>query len=465
MATQGDDYVYLPLVDARKAINVKVNLFAVVVEIGAASLSKGTDYFLKLRIVDPSYMAPGLSVSFFAGSADKLPHVMSSGDLICLHRVTIKVFEGDVYCAFDKRFSSFALYNGKAGSSFNPYQTSQKFRAAGHNIDHIKKLQTWFLDYHHDTGAKNYSLQIKEVKVDMDFDLICRVFHACEIGEDSWIVYVWDGSDCPPLPVQTDLDAEADNPIPLCLEHSPLPKDTLIRFPHVGTVLRIIVGKSFKEIQQSISGGRWFKFRKIICVNEFGIWKGMLQSWSKVSVLSDDDEAVLLRERNYNERIASHLLRRPMSCFPRPSDITDYSDLVNATLMDSLTYSEVTHKCKCVVRVVAACPWQAKDFISIRGQYRVRLTLEDPTARIHAYICNEDGVKFFGDDPAVENLEKKMRKLLGITQEHGSRKLGGAELTTRHPPWVTVCLKSYSIDVDRPWNSRRYRIFATRLLG
>ena len=56
---------------------------------------------------------------------------------------------------------------------------------------------------------------------------------------------------------------------------------------------------------------------------------------------------------------------------------------------------QVTHKCKCIVRVVAACPWQAKDFMSLhQRQYRLRLTLEDPTARIHAYICAEDGVSF-----------------------------------------------------------------------
>ncbi|RRT43496.1 hypothetical protein B296_00028144, partial [Ensete ventricosum] len=59
---------------------------------------------------------------------------------------------------------------------------------------------------------------------------------------------------------------------------------------------------------------------------------------------------------------------------------------------------QVTHKCMCIVRVVAAYPWQAKEgplFPGyVRGHYRVRCTVEDPTARIHAYICGEDGVHF-----------------------------------------------------------------------
>ncbi|CAA6659190.1 unnamed protein product [Spirodela intermedia] len=418
------------------------------------------------QIADQSYTPPGLSVNFFSESETKLPHVMSSGDIICLHRVVIKIYDAEVYCAFHKKFSSFALFEGKGGSSFIPYQASHNFHAMRHDADFIKKLRTWLLDYQPDLGAKNYSLQLKEIKVGLEFDLICKVLHVCEIGEDSWMLFVWDGTDCPPMAIQTELRSRTAHP--LQLESSSLPVDVLRLFPHVGSVLRITAGKSFKEVRQLVFGSHWFKFRKITCANQSGVWKGMLQSLSKVSLLSDEDESVLLRERNYNERITSDLLRRPMSCFPRPSCVTetDYSHLVDATLMDSLTHPEVTHKCKCVVRVVAACPWRAENLLSSsRGQYRLRLTLEDPTARIHAYICEEDGVKFFGDDPSIEDLERKMSRLLGISREVGSADLGqGQPATPRDPPWVSVCLKSYCLDFDRPWESRKYRIFGTRLL-
>lgn len=93
------------------------------------------------------------------------------------------------------------------------------------------------------------------------------------------------------------LDSEGERPTPLRLEPSSLPIDVLRSLPRVGSVLRITAGKSFKEIQQQAFGSHWFKFRKITCANDSGIWKGMLQSLSKVSVLSDEDETVLLRER------------------------------------------------------------------------------------------------------------------------------------------------------------------------
>jgi len=44
--------------------------------------------------------------------------------------------------------------------------------------------------------------------------------------------------------------------------------------------------------------------------------------------------------------------------------------------------------------VIAIYPLQAKDFRSPEGIYRVRLCLEDPTARIHALLYAEDGVRF-----------------------------------------------------------------------
>lgn len=48
---------------------------------------------------------------------------------------------------------------------------------------------------------------------------------------------------------------------------------------------------------------------------------------------------------------------------------------------------------RCVVRFVVVVPWQVEDFRASCGAYRVRFTLEDPTARIHAYAHGKDGVR------------------------------------------------------------------------
>lgn len=71
-----------------------------------------------------------------------------------------------------------------------------------------------------------------------------------------------------------------------------------------------------------------------------------------------------------------------------------YMDLIYLNYdMYMMNAMQVTHKCMCIVRLVAAYPWKAEDLISpVTGRYRVRFTLEDATGRIRAYLCAEDGV-------------------------------------------------------------------------
>ncbi|ONK67205.1 uncharacterized protein A4U43_C06F17520 [Asparagus officinalis] len=129
--------------------------------------------------------------------------------------------------------------------------------------------------------------------------------------------------------------------------------------------------------------------------------------------------------------------------------------------MDSITNTQVPHWLKCVVRVVAACPWRGEDLRSpLDGCYCVRLTLEDPTARIHAYILGEEGVKFFGYNPTVDQLTRQMSRLLGIKDSDGEEK----SCASRDPPWIWCFLMCYYLDKKDPWGSRRYRIIDTRLV-
>ncbi|KAK6925302.1 hypothetical protein RJ641_009628 [Dillenia turbinata] len=114
-----------------------------------------------------------------------------------------------------------------------------------------------------------------------------------------------------------------------------------------------------------------------------------------------------------------------------------------------------------LVRVVAAFPWQAEDFLSPRGTYRIRLTLEDPTARIHAFVYAEDGEKFFEGYPTTDVMGRKINKLIGITEGDDGKEIVDAP---RNPPWIQCCIKSYYQDKTDCWGSRNYRIFGTTLL-
>ncbi|RLM75420.1 protection of telomeres protein 1b-like [Panicum miliaceum] len=395
-------YVYLPVADALKAPGARVFLFAVVSEIGAAVRSRGTDFTLTLRIVDQSRPA-GISVTFFADNAALLPCVKSSGDVISLHNVVITM-HGEFFVTFNKKFSSFALFEGKVSTECSPYQTSTKYHGTIHDNELLTQMRTWLA--YNPPGLKDLELQLRSLKSDTTFDLVCKVLHVYE-NNGEWIFYVWDGTDTPAAEFQAILDAEAVESSPLHLEGAPLPREVLCTMPCVGTVLRVFTN------------------------------------------------------RMYDRRIANQVHRQPMASLPEASNIADveYEAAGYTTLMESLTHEQVTHKFKTLVRVVAAYPCRASELrLLLTGSYCLRLTLEDPTARIHAYVHRDDGAKFFGGFLTAEALINKMKKLLGIPQDDEE----GAPLT-RNPPWIWCCLKSYRLDKNDPWGSRRYRIFGTEI--
>ncbi|KAM0870802.1 hypothetical protein ACQ4PT_039789 [Festuca glaucescens] len=122
---------------------------------------------------------------------------------------------------------------------------------------------------------------------------------------------------------------------------------------------------------------------------------------------------------------------------------------------------KVTHKFKTLVCVVSAYPCQGSDLHSLlTGNHCLRLTLEDPTARIHAYVHKDDGVRFFGGFLMAAALTRKMNRLLGVPEPEEADE--DAPLA-RNPPWIWCCLKSYRLDKYDPWGSRRYRVFGTEI--
>ncbi|KAJ1287366.1 hypothetical protein BS78_02G004400 [Paspalum vaginatum] len=457
-AAKEAQYVYLPIADALKVPAARVCLFAAVSEIGPAVRSRGTDFTVTLRIVDQS-RATGISVTFFAPNTALLPCVKSTRDVISLHNVVIMV-HGELFVSFNKKFSSFALFEGKASTECSPYQTSMKYQGSSHDRELLTQMRTWLA--YNPPGPKDNELELRSLKSDSTttFDLVCKVLHVCE-NSGEWIFYVWDGTDTPAAEFQTILDADAVESLPLHLEGEPLPREVLCTMPCVGTILRVFSERSIKEIFHLQKNIYWARFCNITCKQEFGIWKGILVPSSRVRLLSHEDGSVINCLKMYDNRIANQVHRQPMASLPEVSNISDveYETAGYSTLMESLTHEQATHKLKTVVRVVAAYPCGASDLsLLLPGSYCLRLTLEDPTARIHAYVHKDDAAKFFGGFLTAEALIKKMNKLLGFPEDGEE----GAPLT-RNPPWIWCCLKSYRLDKDDPWGSRRYRIFGTEI--
>lgn len=71
----------------------------------------------------------------------------------------MKVYNGDVYFLFNKRFSSFALFHGKSDMGLYPYQTSANYRATDHASELLMQIRTLSLEQFDVAGrvdAKSY---------------------------------------------------------------------------------------------------------------------------------------------------------------------------------------------------------------------------------------------------------------------------------------------------------------------
>ncbi|GER32953.1 protection of telomeres 1 protein [Striga asiatica] len=466
-----DDYKFMRIVDAVTCVNQKVNLIGVVVETSLPKKSKGT-----ARIIDESWTAPGIFINFFAETMEKLPNLECVGDivivshvvvinLLSLHIVLVKMRGSDVYALFNKKFSSFALFEGRqhSGKELVPYQISSKYKPREEDKKFVTALRRWTVQ-HKIEGINEY-LSLREIKEDERVNLLCKILHVCQVKEDEWVIFVWDGTDTPPASVDSKLEDEIENPIPLQLEMPPLSRDTLCTFPSVGTVLRMFVDQGNEKLGITLlKTNRWVKLIGVKCEVRAASRCAMLMPFSKLCYLPDDDSVVIERLRSYSERISSKWGRIPFTSFPWPSHITetDHPDIAFVTLMDVLTHPEVTYKFRCVVRVVAIFPWRAEDFTSHNGVYRVRLTLEDPTARIHAFLYAEDGRKFFGDVDSGDKITRKRNMLLGNADDGDATAMKNV---SRNPPWIQCCLKSYYLDKSNIWGSRNYRIFGTTIVG
>ncbi|KAL2944538.1 Protection of telomeres protein 1b [Bienertia sinuspersici] len=460
-----DDYRFLRLADALTALNQRVNLIGVIVEYGTPTRSKGTDWFCSLKIVDESYNVRGLLVNIFAETQQKLPQAQESGDIIQLSHVVMKCHNQEAYALYDKRFSTFALYEGKYSESCSPYQFSSKFQPRNQDMELVVRLRKWADSFQLDTVSKESVLlrELKEGKCDY---LVCKILHMSQVNDNEWMLFIWDGTDAPPLPIQYELKSEKENPLPLQLEPQPLARDILCKFPTAGSILRVSVNQRNVKLNiPSLTAGRWVTFFNLMFEVRGSFWHGFLTSSTKVRFIPNEDLNIIEREKNFEKRMRSKFDRMPFTSFPWPGRITDFYDEVDrvpvVTLMDILTYQQVTAKFKCIVRVVAALPWEVKDFRSPDGTYCVRLTLEDSTGRIQAYVYGDDGEVFFEGNPPTDVLIRKWNTLLGVAKADSGAVIENAP---RNPPWIVCCIKSYRVDKSDVWKSRRYRIFNTKLV-
>ncbi|KAE8682362.1 Detected protein of confused Function [Hibiscus syriacus] len=254
------DYKFHKIKDAIRPINCnnqKVNIIAVIADLSPPQRTRGTDCICKLKIIDESYEFR-IPVHLFAQRIDDFPLASSVGDIIHLSRVKMEIHDGDAYAVFNKRFSSFALYDGKDGENFHPYKVSVRFHAREHGVKIIAGLRKWLASS--EVIDEPDFLLLREITQVGGVNLACKVLHICKTTSGEWMVFLWDGTDAPPISINKSLEDEMHYPLPLNFEPLPSSRDVLSTFPTAGTILRMRLDVNcITDILQLLKIGQWVK--------------------------------------------------------------------------------------------------------------------------------------------------------------------------------------------------------------
>ncbi|KZV17793.1 protection of telomeres protein 1a [Dorcoceras hygrometricum] len=437
------------LAEAARNLRNTVDILGIVVEAGVPHKSRGPDYCVILKIIDNSASDRELTVNCFSRNIDGLPHPRGHLDIILLQGVRIAIHNQSP-CASFLKSSCFALFDGRVVDDCKPYQLSPGLRGLQIAEDFVRKLRLWSSVTRFDAGISTYALWLADVNTMDFFDLVCKVLHVSEVSDGIWMLFVWDGTDAPPISLSTELTDEEWNSLPLHIEPFSLPEHVIHKFPRVGTVLRVLVDEQYETFGSHFQHGeKWLRLRNLMCKTESGLWKGIFTLETKFRLLSEQDNSVKDRLRVYAERLHERG-RIPSTWIPRLNflTVTGNEEADFTTLLDVLCSPLPYGGFKCIVRVVAAYPSRTRDFQTPSGLYRLILTLEDPTARIHAYLSHEDAVFLFGVDLEDHEVSDKMNKLLGV-DDCGMKSL-------RNPPWVQCC-----IGFDFSGGSKQFHICKT----
>ncbi|KAF8091296.1 hypothetical protein N665_0448s0012 [Sinapis alba] len=443
------------LKDATNLINQHVNLLGIVLQRGEPKLCRNNDWICTLRIIDESNPSPGLTVNVFSNKCEELP---KHDGMILFINIKIKAFDGGkgVNAACNKRVSSFALFKRRTGEDFVCYQRTSNFRGEERYKSSMEELGKLYASSCSVDQASSYKTKaqtlefsfLREIKEGKRFNLVCKILH---VNEDMSTIFVWDGTDAPPASI-----GFKDESVSNLSVHTLFSRGILLSFPTVGTILRVSISN---HLLHGVKPGDWVKLYQLLCLVDKRSWIGKFTDSTTVS-LAQDDHLVEKIMRIYDKRITSKFGHIPFWSFPSPPGLTETDDneAPFVTLMDIITFSKVTYKYRCIVRVVSAFPSQVEEFSSDENRHhQVLLTLEDPTATLEAFLC--DAEDFWGSGfQNTEMLRKKWNQLLGIKRE------SSIPLATRNPPWIECCIFSYYTSKDDPWKTRLYRIFGTRFL-
>lgn len=88
----------------------------------------------------------------------------------------MKTHHGEVNAVFNKAFSSFALYEGKNGGDFVPYQCSSRYHHRDRDSKFVLGLRKWLADFQVDEGKMTTECSFVSITLTEQFSFLELLF-------------------------------------------------------------------------------------------------------------------------------------------------------------------------------------------------------------------------------------------------------------------------------------------------
>ena len=495
---QNQSYSYTKLSELEAGLQ-KVNVFGVVTDFQPPFQTKGRDFCSIVNITDESLPErEALKCTFFHSNQDRLPKVKKVGDVVCFHRINIKLYPSGVQ-GIGQNFTSCLSFPGHLGSKVKPLTGSVSYTFTPQDRRRVEELRLWIA--RKSQRVNPFLRLLKDIAIDVDSsDLVCQVLsisrQVSTSGPPNAVLSVWDGTQARHRSLALDLST---------YETTQVADSELLRFSDRYSESVVLYGRELVESLAAIKPGRFVCLQDVQAKLHSDQYNSFKETFSavelrlqpsenttgsreaRVRVLSSEEiEVFELKNRLRKCRKSPSVHFRPLPPDIVASGITDtpHSEHQQPVPLSALGKVEDTPaKFLSIVKVLGIEPCSVEGMVQLRcpicknktavrenlpntaictlcprekrkrkrkaptlqPTYFFKLELADETGHVKAHVSGAQAARFLsGCPPTVfhRHPQQRMALLEQLYALTGDNDPFDSDSVAFPRPWVAVCLVS-----------------------
>ncbi|XP_033095828.1 uncharacterized protein LOC117100286 [Anneissia japonica] len=184
------NYTYTPLADVREGMIV--NVYGVVKFFKPPYRGRGPDYCMTIRIIDSSLDKndKGLLCILFMKQKDSLPNIVTTGDIVRLHRLEIRMYNGGMQGRNSPGFAALVFHG--SGTDYRHRSTTPLYTFTENDKIHVDDLRNWVQG---DAISQEKQHTLSSIKSGEYMDICVQIVAKLYIPDENCIALkVWDGT-------------------------------------------------------------------------------------------------------------------------------------------------------------------------------------------------------------------------------------------------------------------------------